>query len=533
VRPSGSRALHGIEVSAKIRFGASAPPSGARPLDPTISVEQEDGDRGSVTNSKRLRDGIDRSIDSDCPSEDFTITNRRCHPSIDEPAGRCEQRADHRDLIEAELRVRGRRRGEGRHPRVDEVLLLTLEGDHDDVAGPFKGIRQCDVLAKKVPTTQRWKGIGGGHGPHATHDAPRCRRGPSRVMPRGPRQIEAFSIRCIHETEMPMTVRIGILGAARIAPAACLRPARAVDGVEVVAVAARDSKRAEAFASKHSIGRVLDSYQQLIDDPDIDAVYNPLPNGLHGYWTLQAIAAGKHVLCEKPFAANVAEATAVTEAIEAQDKVVMEAFHYRYHPMMQRTVEILTSGELGTIERVETAMCIPLPMRHDIRYQLDLAGGASMDIGCYAVNLWRVLAGAEPVVTSATAKTISTGMDRAMSATLQTESGVSGTLECSLLSSKLFRLSGRVHGSEGSLSLFNPLGPQFYNRMKVTHGRSSRVEHFERTPTYTFQMEAFRDAVMSGTAFPTTPRDSINTMAVIDAMYRASGLPVREPTSTR
>ena len=116
MRRSAPRALHGIEVSSKIRFGVSAPPSGARPLDPTISIEQEDDDGGSVIDSKRVRDGTNRAVDSDCPSEDFTITNRRCHPSIDEPTGRCEQRADHRDLIEAELRVRGRRRGEGRHP---------------------------------------------------------------------------------------------------------------------------------------------------------------------------------------------------------------------------------------------------------------------------------------------------------------------------------------------------------------------------------------------------------------------------------
>jgi predicted dehydrogenase len=327
-----------------------------------------------------------------------------------------------------------------------------------------------------------------------------------------------------------VTLRIGILGAARIAPAAVIRPARSIDRVEIVAVAARDEGRALAFASKHGIPRVLGSYQQLIEDPDIDAIYNPLPNGLHGMWTLRSIAQGKHVLCEKPFATNAQEALAVTEVIEAQDKVVMEAFHYRYHPMMKRAITILESGELGQIERVETSLCVPLPLRNDIRFDASLAGGATMDIGCYAVNLWRVLASAEPTVNSARAKLMRPGVDRAMEASLHTEGGISGTLECSLWSSKLLKLSGRVLGTNGVLSLFNPLGPHVYNRMKVAVKGSSRVEHFERIPTYNFQLEAFRDAIETGQPFPTTPRDSVATMTVIDSIYSVSGLSPREPT---
>ena len=191
-----------------------------------------------------------------------------------------------------------------------------------------------------------------------------------------------------------MTLRIGILGAARIAPAACVRPARAVDGVEVVAVAARDSSRARAFAAKHGIPGPTPGYRRLLEDPGVDAVYNPLPNGLHGVWTLRAIEAGKHVLCEKPFTANAAEARSVASRVAVGDRVVMEAFHYRYHPMFLRALEIVGSGELGTVERVDTALCVPLPLPRDIRYRPDLAGGATMDIGCYAVHLWRALAGA-------------------------------------------------------------------------------------------------------------------------------------------
>lgn len=327
-----------------------------------------------------------------------------------------------------------------------------------------------------------------------------------------------------------MVIRIGVLGAARIAPPAIIRPARAIDGVQVTAIAARDRTRADAFAQKQGVPRVFDSYQELIDDPDIDAIYNPLPNGLHGYWTLKAIDAGKHVLCEKPFAANMNEATAVTERIEAQDKIVMEAFHYRYHPVMKRVEEILANGELGEIQTVSTSLCIPLPMHNDIRYHEYLAGGAAMDIGCYATNLWRVLSQSEPTVTSATAKTIRPNVDRAMHATLISPLGATGTLDASLLSSKLFKLSGKANGSLGSLSLFNPLGPQFYHRLKITTKRSSRIERFDRVPTYNYQLEAFRDAITIGTPFPTTPRDSINTMRIIDAMYMAAGMTPRQPT---
>ena len=167
-------------------------------------------------------------------------------------------------------------------------------------------------------------------------------------------------------------LRIGILGAAQIAPQALINPAKQNSEVVVAAVAARDASRARAFAAKHDIGRVHDDYDKLIADPDLDAVYNPLPNGLHGRWTRAALAAGKHVLCEKPFTANAAEAREIAELAAQSDRVVMEAFHYRYHPLALRVEEIIASGELGKLERVEAAMCFPLPKFSDIRYNYRL-----------------------------------------------------------------------------------------------------------------------------------------------------------------
>ncbi len=324
-------------------------------------------------------------------------------------------------------------------------------------------------------------------------------------------------------------IRIGTLGAARIAPAAIVRPARQVPEVEVVAVAARDRDRAEKFAEKHGIPRVFDDYASLIADPEIDAIYNPLPNGLHAEWTERAIAAGKHVLCEKPFTANSAEAEHIAGLAAQTDLVVMEAFHYRYHPVAARMREIAQSGELGELRRIETSMCIPLPLPNDIRYRYDLGGGAVMDVGCYAIHMNRVVAGSEPTVVSATARLAKPKVDRWMRAELRYSDGLSGTMTCALWSSSLLKISVKVTGDRGTLKVFNPTGPQMGYRMTVrTGGKKQRVKvEGARKPTYTYQLEAFTNAVLRDAPVLTPPSDSVANMRVIDAIYQAAGLPVR------
>src|SRR4029453_6026000 len=202
-------------------------------------------------------------------------------------------------------------------------------------------------------------------------------------------------------SERPL--RIGILGAARIAPMALCRPAREVAGVEVAAIAARDPARAQKFAAKHGIARVHASYDALLADDAIDAIYNPLPNGLHAEWTIRALEAGKHVLCEKPIASNAAEAAQMAEAAARTGRVLTEAFHWRYHPLAARMREVVQT-ELGEIRHIEAAFCFPLPRFSDIRYSWELAGGTMMDAGCYPVNMVRWLAGADPEVVSAQAR---------------------------------------------------------------------------------------------------------------------------------
>ncbi|MEV6102881.1 Gfo/Idh/MocA family oxidoreductase [Nocardia sp. NPDC051981] len=325
-------------------------------------------------------------------------------------------------------------------------------------------------------------------------------------------------------------LRIGILGAAAIAPNALIGPAKRNPEVVVAAVAARDRARAQAFAGKHGIRQIYDSYEALVTASDLDAVYIPLPNGLHGRWIRAALAAGKHVLCEKPFTANAEEAREIATLAAESDRVVMEAFHYRYHPLTLEAEKIIASGELGMLTRVETALSFPLPKFADIRYDYDLAGGALMDAGCYAVHMARTFGGEEPEVVAAHAKLHNPRIDRAMSAELRFPSGHTGRIRCSMWSSDLVRISATVVGERGRMRLFNPVMPQMGHALWVKSESGRRLRSFGRRPSYDYQLDAFAAAVLRGEPVPTTPEAAVANMTVIDAIYHAAGLPLRLPS---
>jgi predicted dehydrogenase len=294
----------------------------------------------------------------------------------------------------------------------------------------------------------------------------------------------------------------------------------------VAAVAARDVSRAQAFAAKYDIARVHDTYEALLGDPDLDAVYIPLPTGLHGRWTRAVLAAGKHVLCEKPFTANATEAREIAELAATSGRVVMEAFHYRYHPSASRVEEIIASGELGTLQRVDVDWCFWLPKFSHNRYNYSLAGGALMDLGCYAVDMVRTFGGSTPEVVAAQAKLRGPEVDRAMTADLRFAGGHTGRLHCSMWSTDLPRFTARVVGDRGELRL-NPLIP--FQRFSVRSNSGKRVENFTVRPTYAYQLDAFAAAVLRGEPVKTTPDEAVENMTVIDAIYRAAGLSVRKP----
>ena len=320
-------------------------------------------------------------------------------------------------------------------------------------------------------------------------------------------------------------LRIGTLGAAKITPLALLRPAQQIPGVAVTAIAARDPRRGQKFAVRYGIPNLFNSYQALLDSPEVDAVYIPLPNSLHCDWTLRALAAGKHVLCEKPLAANAEQASQMTAAANSARLILTEAFHYRYHPLARRMKEIVSSGQLGQIQHLEAHLNTNVFNPWDIRFNFQLGGGSLMDTGSYTVNLLRFLAGAEPRVLAARARCISPQVDRWMEADLAFPDGQTGRLTCSTLSSIIFRWTVTVRGSAATLHVVNPIRPYRRHQLTITSGK---VVHQETVPgkgtTFQYQLEAFVNAIRGRGPNLTPPEDAVRNQSVIDEIYRAAGL---------
>ncbi|MBP6730371.1 MAG: Gfo/Idh/MocA family oxidoreductase [Microthrixaceae bacterium] len=330
---------------------------------------------------------------------------------------------------------------------------------------------------------------------------------------------------------MAAPLRIGVLGAAAIAPNAIVRPAVRSSRATVFGIAARNPERARRFAERWSIPHTYPTYDELLADPAIDAVYIPTPNGLHGCWAIAALEAGKHVLCEKPLAANADEARSVAEAAARRPNLVaMEAFHWRYHPMAQRTVDLVASGAIGEVMGAHGTFCVPNPRPGDIRWRWDLAGGALMDLGCYPLHMLRSFVEPDPVVVSASARTFDRRVDRWMRGRLDA-GGVDATIECSMLSRRLLSVTFRLVGTDGSIHLRNPVLPHLGGRLVLDANGRRHVERASRRPSYDAQLDAFCAAVFDGEPTLTPVTDSVATMQVIDALYRAAGLPVREPSA--
>lgn len=326
-----------------------------------------------------------------------------------------------------------------------------------------------------------------------------------------------------------MTLRIGLLAASRIAVPAVIEPVGSVDRVEVTALAARDPVRARQAATTWGIPAAFDSYDDLLGSGAIDAVYIATPAALHRRWTLAALDAGLHVLCEKPLAANAEDAGTVAVAARRSDRVVMEAFHWRYHPFVdQIRAGIERIGPLRRVDawfEIEEGRIAP----GDIRWDLRLGGGSMMDLGCYAIAWVRWVVGAEPSVVSAEADATPDGVDRSLTAALAWPGGISGSVHSSMAAAPgTGRGSGiLVTGRHGTVLVDNPLAPQRGSVMTIESGAGTDVVHAARSSTYLHQLVAFREAVERGAPFPTTADDGTMNMAVVDACYVAAGLMAR------
>jgi predicted dehydrogenase len=244
-----------------------------------------------------------------------------------------------------------------------------------------------------------------------------------------------------------------------------------------------------------------------------------------------ALEAGKHVLTEKPSASNAAEAAFVEKVVNASGLVFFEGFHYYYHPLIARLHEVLRSGEIGTLQRVESIMDMPAPPPTDPRWSLELAGGALMDLGCYSLHSQRMLApftGGEPMVTSAAGaeRTGHPGVDEWITAQLQFPNGVTGTAGCNMASDH-HQMSHKLIGSSGEAVITDFVNPHNDDRLIVTTGHESRTEHLGNRSSYTYQLEAFTTAVRTGEPTRTDAAGAVTTMQLLDECYRHAGFAPR------
>lgn len=317
-------------------------------------------------------------------------------------------------------------------------------------------------------------------------------------------------------------MKIGVLGAAAIAPAAVVEPAAAL-GHEVVVVAARDISRAQVFADKYGVTRVAKSYDDVVCDPEVELIYNPLPNSAHAEWNIKALKAGKHVLAEKPFAVNTAEALEVIEVALSSGRTLIEAYHYYHHPVMQRALALVDEGRIGEVRHVEVQMIGAPPPASDLRMSAALAGGALMDMGCYGIHMMQRLAawcGGAPVPQQAhlTVNPSDDGVDEQVLLLMKYPSGATATVFSDLCGhGDVLRFT--IYGSKGTLTGPSFVHPHADDRLILETAEGKWVSRQSMVSSYIYQLEAVVDHITKGTDFPLTLDDTVATMETIDWVF--------------
>ncbi len=322
-------------------------------------------------------------------------------------------------------------------------------------------------------------------------------------------------------------LRIGILGAAAIARAfiAGVAPSKTV---KVTTVASRDLAKAQRFASETGIAQALGSYEALLADPAIDAVYNPLPNTLHAEWSIRAAEAGKHVLCEKPLAMGEAEAVAMFAAARKHKVHLVEAYPYRAQPQTRKLAELVAAGAIGKIRLIRSSFGVNFTDPSNIRLKPDVGGGALLDAGSYAVSLVRLVAGARPERVSATAQWTETGVDNTTVATLEFAGGLLAQVSCSFATG--YHRHALVSGDGGTIEttylnhppVGGPPTVQIRRGTKVTDA----IETIELAGGNGFlaEAESFREMIVRGPAHWTgaTPGESVDIAATLEAILKSA-----------
>ncbi len=322
-------------------------------------------------------------------------------------------------------------------------------------------------------------------------------------------------------------LRIGILGAAHIAHefVAGVAPSSTV---KVVAVASRELAKGQRFAESFGINRAYGSYLELLADPGVDAIYNPLPNGLHAEWAIRAMDAGKHVLCEKPLAASAAEARSMFAAARRNGVILAEGFPYRSQPHMHKLCELVASGEIGELQLIQASFGFTLSDRSNVRFDPALAGGALLDVGTYPVSLVRFLCGSRAVRVSAKAHWDSSGVDRTLVATLEHASGLLAQVSCSFVTG--LHRHALIVGTRGAIQTTFPNNPPLDRPVALLIRKSAEsnapYQTIEVPALNGFRAEAedFAGLIASGGKQwgGTTEEESIDIMMTLQAILRSA-----------
>jgi predicted dehydrogenase len=321
---------------------------------------------------------------------------------------------------------------------------------------------------------------------------------------------------------MSRKIRWGVLGAARIATVKVIPAMMRGELTEIAAIASRDIERAKSAAADLRIPKAYGSYQELLDDPEIDAIYNPLPNHLHLPWSVKAAEAGKHVLCEKPVTLSVAETHQLMAARDSAGVKMGEAFMVHLHPQWLRTLEIIRSGEIGDLRAMNCVFSYNNRDPRNIRNIAEMGGGAIMDIGCYPIHASRWIFGEEPRrVCALTDVDPDFRTDRLVSAMLDYPSG-QAVFTCSTQMTPYQRMI--FFGSAGRVEVEIPVNaPPDRDTRILVHSGETRTETFGVCDQYTLQGDAFSRAILGEGEVPVPLEDALRNMAVIEALFRSAG----------
>ena len=312
-------------------------------------------------------------------------------------------------------------------------------------------------------------------------------------------------------------IHFGILGCARICRRGMIDGIRSSGVAELAAIASRRGETARAWAAEYSIPRSYDSYKALLADPAIDAVYIPLPNDQHAEFTIQAAAAGKHVLCEKPLARTVDEAAQMAAACRRHSVVLMEAFMWRHHPRVRRTCELLEAGELGELRLVKMDFSFDID-RSDWRLQPQQGGGALFDLGCYGINAARLFARAEPVETTGWTRPHTTGVDMTDGFTLRFQNGVVALLDCSFECPYRNRLE--VVGTKAAIELPGGVLPEPTSALMIRRGERTETVSFGPAQQYAEQVKSFCQSIERGGLVAPAEDGLANMQALVEVQQR-------------